>query len=211
MNPDRNSYGTSSPRLLKFFQHLIESSLYDMNKGVISLEISKDCFNGICDFTTNKGTVKDISVSGIADIKHPCIVMCNSNGNPESCIKQCLKKDVYTEDLNPSNDLWQGVPSNLGLDDDAEEHSDGFQFSETKLPIKDENEKILTQDKRNWLKDKIMKIHGRIRDINFSGEVHVDKRYRIGLYDCIRSYCSNRRGHSRKSCILGYCHRNTVS
>ncbi len=34
------------------------------------------------------------------------------------------------------------------------------------------------------------------------------KRYRLGLYDCISSYCGSLKGESRKSCIVNLCHRS---
>ena len=37
-----------------------------------------------------------------------------------------------------------------------------------------------------------------------------NKRYRLGLYDCIASYCGSAVGALRKSCIINYCHRSTV-
>jgi hypothetical protein len=36
------------------------------------------------------------------------------------------------------------------------------------------------------------------------------KRYRLGLYDCISSYCGESVAEKRKSCIINYCHRSTV-
>ena len=36
------------------------------------------------------------------------------------------------------------------------------------------------------------------------------KRYRLGLYDCISSYCGQLSGADRKSCIINYCHRSTT-
>ncbi len=38
----------------------------------------------------------------------------------------------------------------------------------------------------------------------------MEKRYRLGLYDCISSYCSELSGADRKSCIINYCHRSTT-
>ena len=35
----------------------------------------------------------------------------------------------------------------------------------------------------------------------------VIKRYRLGLYDCISSYCGETEGEKRLSCISFYCHR----
>lgn len=37
------------------------------------------------------------------------------------------------------------------------------------------------------------------------------KRYRLGLYDCISSYCSSLQGEDRKSCIVYYCHRSSTA
>ncbi|ELT95883.1 hypothetical protein CAPTEDRAFT_202923 [Capitella teleta] len=37
------------------------------------------------------------------------------------------------------------------------------------------------------------------------------KRYRLGLYDCISSYCSALNGDDRKSCIVHYCHRSATA
>ena len=37
-----------------------------------------------------------------------------------------------------------------------------------------------------------------------------NKRYRLGLYDCISSYCGNLHGEDRKSCIVNYCHRSST-
>ena len=37
-----------------------------------------------------------------------------------------------------------------------------------------------------------------------------EKRYRLGLYDCISSYCGELHGESRKSCIINYCHRSST-
>ena len=36
----------------------------------------------------------------------------------------------------------------------------------------------------------------------------VMKRYRLGLYDCISSYCGETEGEKRLSCISFYCHRD---
>ena len=36
----------------------------------------------------------------------------------------------------------------------------------------------------------------------------VSKRYRLGLYDCISSYCGDSEGEKRLSCISFYCHRD---
>ena len=38
----------------------------------------------------------------------------------------------------------------------------------------------------------------------------IAKRYRLGLYDCISSYCGQLSGADRKSCIINYCHRSTT-
>ena len=38
-----------------------------------------------------------------------------------------------------------------------------------------------------------------------------NKRYRLGLYDCISSYCNKLEGSERKSCIVYYCHRSVGS
>lgn len=35
------------------------------------------------------------------------------------------------------------------------------------------------------------------------------KRYRLGLYDCISSYCGELHGTDRKLCIVNYCHRSS--
>ena len=37
----------------------------------------------------------------------------------------------------------------------------------------------------------------------------VAKRYRLGLYDCISSYCGSLTGESRKTCIVNFCHRQS--
>ena len=37
----------------------------------------------------------------------------------------------------------------------------------------------------------------------------VEKRYRLGLYDCISSYCGSLKGESRKTCIVNFCHRQS--
>ena len=42
--------------------------------------------------------------------------------------------------------------------------------------------------------------HGRISKVM--------KRYRLGLYDCISSYCGETEGEKRLSCISFYCHRD---
>ena len=36
----------------------------------------------------------------------------------------------------------------------------------------------------------------------------VIKRYRLGLYDCISSYCGETEDEKRLSCISFYCHRD---
>ncbi len=36
---------------------------------------------------------------------------------------------------------------------------------------------------------------------------NISKRYRLGLYDCISSYCGSLSGESRKLCIVEQCHR----
>ena len=41
-------------------------------------------------------------------------------------------------------------------------------------------------------------------------EMSLKKRYRLGLYDCISSYCGQLSGADRKSCIINYCHRSTT-
>ena len=41
-------------------------------------------------------------------------------------------------------------------------------------------------------------------------EMGIKKRYRLGLYDCISSYCGQLSGEDRKSCIINYCHRSTT-
>ena len=39
-----------------------------------------------------------------------------------------------------------------------------------------------------------------------------DKRYRLGLYDCIASYCTGLEGNQRKYCIVYFCHaKNTTT
>lgn len=38
----------------------------------------------------------------------------------------------------------------------------------------------------------------------------MQKRYRLGLYDCISSYCGELEGEDRKSCIINYCHRSST-
>lgn len=38
----------------------------------------------------------------------------------------------------------------------------------------------------------------------------IQKRYRLGLYDCISSYCGELEGEPRKSCIVNYCHRSST-
>ena len=42
------------------------------------------------------------------------------------------------------------------------------------------------------------------------GLSRAEKRYRLGLYDCISSYCGQLSGTDRKSCIINYCHRSTT-
>ena len=37
-----------------------------------------------------------------------------------------------------------------------------------------------------------------------------NKRYRLGLYDCISSYCGEKTGPERESCIINYCHREQI-
>ena len=37
----------------------------------------------------------------------------------------------------------------------------------------------------------------------------IEKRYRLGLYDCISSYCRSLKGESRKTCIVNFCHRQS--
>ena len=37
----------------------------------------------------------------------------------------------------------------------------------------------------------------------------IEKRYRLGLYDCISSYCGSLKGESRKTCIVNFCHRQS--
>ena len=46
--------------------------------------------------------------------------------------------------------------------------------------------------------------------VPFSKLTKMQKRYRLGLYDCISSYCGDLEGEDRKSCIINYCHRSST-
>lgn len=125
-----------------------------------------------------------------------CLLSCQTSRDVRNCLRW------YAEDNTDSNvDVY---PHEVKMDKQRKDYSDA---SSEEQFISDSRE-FLDVATRDGPEQKPSGLRYLLR--HKKSEINVKKRYRLGLYDCISSYCGSLHGEDRKSCIINYCHRSST-
>ena len=196
----------------------ISTKSLDWSLDVLSCILDQLDSTNLKDVDCKEGCQTEDEHSGIRNalscFNPKCFAKCelfNYNDCNNICLTSTISKKLPESEKNTLSfksvlllvsDLLATLGTEMGENTTTDKHSTDTSETLEMLPYNSHNLKheiINFQASPEYSSDK--------RRQSQKGEV--EKRYRLGLYDCISSYCSLLAGKPRKACVVNFCHRES--